>query len=142
MQFLMPSKFREASFANRQWCCTPEAGVSIEEILKPEYWAHVSAKMITGDTIRAIPEDMAFFLELLVIDTSKQWAKVKEIHRVLLTAEEASPIEEDIDFEVKFRGARRWSVVRKSNNAVEAENMASKADAFAWISEYAKKMAA
>lgn len=139
--FMSPSQFREYAHVNRLWRCNPEVATSFEDLFRPEYWAHVAATVLAGDRIEALAEDMSYFAELLVVDASRNWVKVKLLRKVELTEEEAEPLVVDEEYEVKWRGNRRWSVVRRVDGAVLQENLASKAEGYAWLADHQKKVA-
>lgn len=140
-EFITPSKFRETTQVNRHWTATPSVDTPFEDLLRPDYWAHVAANILPGDRIDVLAEDMSYFAELLVVDASRQWVKVKLLRKTELSSEESQPIEADDEHEVKWRGNRRWSVVRKADGAILQEELSSKSAAYAWLSEHQKKVA-
>ena len=134
---LSPNGITPAEGIREIWSSTAAYGVTREDIENPGYWAHVAARLRNKARIEVHAEDGSFYAEYLVINADKTWAKVlclrfidlKETAK--LTAEQATSIFSGYD--VKFRGPRKWSVVRKSDNAVLQEGMHSEEDSRKWL---------
>lgn len=136
-----------SEFVTTFWRIVPAVGVLFEEVLKPAYWDNVAARMNAGDEVSVFPEDKSYFAKLLVIDKS-QSLKQGEAHwaKVILTqfvqiAEEAAAIDES-EYEIKFRGAAKWSVIRNSDKKVLKDGLSSKEEAAACANELSKTLAA
>jgi hypothetical protein len=142
MNLISPTNVREATYDTTLWRAIINAGTPFEDLLKPEFWALVSSKMRPTDIIQCVAEDNAYFVELLVLDCSSKWAKVKLLRKVDISAEEAAPIQTATDYELVFRGPRRWSVKRQSDGQIVSENHHTREDASGWLAEHNKVMAA
>lgn len=123
------------------------AGVEPKDILVPAFWAHHAVKMRPMDEIRARAEDGTWVVNLIVLDASRTWAKVQQlgpVHRlttadVSLTQANESEVEAfKAAHKVIHRGPRGWSVVRKADSAVLAEDKAVKSDADAELDRLAR----
>lgn len=134
-----------ADFKRQFHSITPEAAHSVEDTLKPEYWAHVAPNFRIGDRIEAIWEDGSKFLEYTVMETGEAWVKVVVINEVKLTkdgkAEQKDEVEVKQDYKAKYINRHSgWGVIRTSDNVRLEENLDSKEAAENWISEYKGKV--
>lgn len=141
---IIQERFKLAEFARVIYQAEPELGVTPEDMLSPEYWAHVAQQLQPGCRIEAIAEDNSWFAEFLVIRAERTWARVALLRKVVLgegdTIEEIEDDEEG-DVLIKWRGRHsKWSVVRKSDKEVLKEGMSQKQEAKAWLDEYNKAM--
>lgn len=138
-----------------------EDATTVQDVLRPEYWAHV-APTFSKDTwafaiVELIWQDGSKYLEVMVMEAGNNYAKVKTVNFIdfekqSITFEGNTPIrgeaveegqpedEENDDYEVKHRGGAKWSVLRKADKQVMVEGLASKADANTWLTEHLKAM--
>jgi hypothetical protein len=65
-------------------------GVTLEQILKPAFWAHHAVKLKPMDEIRARAEDGTWLAYLVVLDCSRTWAKVAHLAMHNLTTRDVS----------------------------------------------------
>lgn len=133
MTQLTPRRFKAAEVVRNQWCAEPEFGTPAEALLAPAYWAHVSASMRRGDIVCALAEDNSYFTELLVLDVGKLFAKVVQLRCIQITAAQMLNVPVPEGYEIKFRGPKKWSVLRGKD--VLKEDM-TKADAERWLSDH------
>jgi hypothetical protein len=117
------------------------AGVAYENLLKPEFWAHVAQKLRPGDFIFAEAEDGTFIAELYVRNAGHNWATVFEImHHDF---EELTSIGDETipGFEIKWRGrVQKHVVVRLSDGQIMTQGLSLKQEAVAWLADYAKSL--
>lgn len=133
-------RMKEESFVRTIYVATPEHGVVLEDLERPEFWAHVAEQLKPGDLIHVYPEDGSFWAELLVQSTSRVAAKVFVLRKHELSA--ADLPEEDADFEIKWAGpTAKFRVIRKSDGEVMKEGM-GKDEAQAYLQSHIKAMAA
>lgn len=140
---LKEARLRAADYWRTQWAINPEFGVTVEDMLKPEYWAHVSAKLRPWDRIEARAEDGSYMVEFVVLDSAKTWAKVAIIGQPTYFKENVGPADVTVDdkYMAQWKGpARKWIVTRKADKATLKEELPTKADALRWISEHEKAM--
>lgn len=117
-----------------------------EDVLHPQYWAHV-AETFTRDTwgfaiIELIWEDGSKYMEVMVVSSGQNFAKVKELRFIDLSGQEEDGeyTEQNPDFEVKHRGGAKWSVIRKADNEVLIDKLSSKIEADKWLDDHLKAM--
>jgi hypothetical protein len=133
MTQLTPRRFKSSNSVRNQWDIEPEFGTPIEALLDPGYWAHVSAQLRRKDIITAMAEDNSYHVELLVIDAGKLFAKVVLKDRLDITSAQMLNVAVPEGYDIKFRGPRKWSVLRGKD--VLREDM-DKPQAEAWLREH------
>lgn len=139
---LLTKYFSEANFASTTYMASPEAGIEKKDLLNPEYWAQVAAKLRPDDIIRVIPQDKSFYLELLVTDQTKLWARVVELNYVPLNAKSIVSTDSVFDrIEAKHFGvAGQWKAVRKEGGALVNESSFNSREACEeWIEKHGFK---
>ena len=138
---LLQNRIRLAEYARSVWCVTPEPSVSFEEILKPEYWTHVSKQLLPGARIEVLPEDHSWFAELIVRSSTNNETHVAVLRHVKLDAPqpatEAEQAKTAEPYEIKHRGGAGWSVIRKVDKTVLYEKGQSRAEAERFLDEQA-----
>lgn len=135
MTQLTPRNFKAAEVVRNHWVADPEFGTPPEALLDKAYWAHVSAQLRRGDIITALAEDNSYWSELLVLDAGKLFAKVVQLRCVQITSAQMLNVEVPEGFEIKFRGPKKWSVLRGKDVLVEDKD---KAGAEQWLKEHLK----
>ena len=133
MAALMQDRLKLAESTRMIFSVTPEQGVEFKDMLKPEYWAHVGAKLHPGARIEVLAEDNTWFAELFVVACARNWAKVTTLRFVELAESETPSDPEDL-YDTNWGGANaRHRVIRKTDKAVIKDGFATKADAKRWI---------
>jgi len=141
---LPEARMQLAEYKRNAFVVVVDETVSMEMLLEPEFWAHVSSKMKAFDRVEVQSEEGLFWAELLVVRAGSTWAKMMVLKHVPL---EASPVKEEDELpeglEVKFRGPQlRWSVIRSADKKVIKEQIPTKGEAYAAAREYHKLVAA
>lgn len=139
-------KVELAKMIRNVWAFTPKDSIPEADLCRLDFWSHVAAKLRSGDIIEVIPDDLASYVRLIVMRSDRVWTQVKVLEYVDLKEKkidgEAQLIDTSKadDLEVKFRGRRKYSVVRKSDGAVLHEDM-SELEAIQWKADHVKAMA-
>lgn len=136
----IPTRLEQAEFRRIVHFHTPAKGNTFEDVMKPEYWGHVTHQLEAKHRIEILSEDFSYFAELMVVAVYKNSAKVVLLRKAdlkALTVEDRSA-----DFFIKFRGPRKWSILRASDNEVVEENIVSEEDAKVTLDKYLKELAA
>lgn len=131
-------------YENTLWNAYIEAGVPFDEIIKPEFYAHVAdGKGIKiGDEITAVCDDGSWRAHLYIIDVGRVWVRV----HLLSKHELAVPLVFGDDpnlalYRIDFKGRLlKHSVVRNSDNEVIKGGFTTSADANVWLGEHLKAM--
>lgn len=146
---LLARNFLESEFAYADISVTMPVGHTIEDALKPEYWAHVAHRLqqntVTGQPdrsgaiIRLRSEDHAFFAMLYVRAVRNDALDVALIGEPTFFGPKGAARSEA--YEVRWNvGARGFDVVRKSDGAIvgRASDFKLKEDAIAYIRDVLK----
>lgn len=135
---LSPVRFTGTEYAYNTWSVNAEQGTSREDLKSPDFWSHVAHKLRAGDEVRVLAEDHAYLARFLVVATDRTWARVHELEYVDLRTqvEEAEVAMIADDYEVKLRGPKRWSVIRKADRQVLQEQLHTEDDAREWLKKY------
>lgn len=147
-QRLKTSHIRPEQFATSRWAINVPAGSTIKDLVSPDFYANIANQLGKNDYIRALFDDGSYIVDLLVteVDTKNQtpvWIrtvitnvvniaeaeeKTKEIlkqeikqEKEVVTGELSHP-----DYEIKFRGAKKYSIIRKNDKAVLQEDLLTK----------------
>lgn len=106
-------------------------GVSLEDVLKPGYWAHVVPQLKAHTRIVCDTEDAAWTAVLYVRATTQVEAFVAVLSHVVLR--KAQKPASKGDYSVAFRGPKsQWSVTLADGTVVR-EGLALEEHANAWI---------
>lgn len=131
-----PTNIEEAVAARNIWQVKPEIAAEIEDLLDPNYWAHVARRMRAGDRIEAVPDDRHYYAEFFVLAASTNWAKLILIRKVTLIKDNA-PIEK-AGYIVKFAGKHKWRV--EKDGEILSKNHDDQKSAAAWLADHIKDM--
>lgn len=132
MAKILAPQLKEAEFARRVWCASPERGVGIDDMLQPAYWAHVAKTIRSGDRIEAVANDGAWFAEFYVTGSGANEVRVVPLRVVDLTVK----VRIDPEYEIKFRGRAKWSVLRLSDKAVMVDGLDDEQAANDWLAKH------
>lgn len=129
---LLQNRIKPAEFVRTVWGAQPEPGTTLEEMLLPEYWAHVAKTIKPGDRIDVTAADGSWFAELFVRGVTPNAVCVAVLREVRFNDSDA-PATGGVT--VKHRGGAGWSVVRDKDKVVLFEGGATKEDANKWVAE-------
>ena len=134
---LSPSGATPAEHVRNVWAVTSEFGVTKADIEAPDYWAHIAGRLRPRDRIEVMAADGSFYAEYLVTSCDRTWAKVAEVKYLDLTKASAVTGEQadliNAGYEIKWRGPKKWSVLRRQDRAVLQEGLHSEADGNKWL---------
>jgi hypothetical protein len=129
---LMPHRGRLAQSERNVWRYHPEPKHTLNQVLDPAYWAHVSRQHRVGDKIEARWEDGSAYAELLVVSCGKDYTKV----HVLAFHDLTDKSKDDAKFAIQWKGAeKKHCIVRISDSSVIHEGVQTKAEAAAWLEQ-------
>lgn len=132
---LRDSQMKLCEVVQQRFYCTPEAGTTLEELGRPEFWAHVCQKVAQHAEIIVVPEDTSFYARFFVLGVGTAYLQVALLEHVVFN--ETASEEEESDYEIRFQGSiAKHRVYRKSDGQMMAEGIALKADAVKWIADH------
>ncbi len=139
---------REGFDYNRHSVRVPH-GTSMDDILDHAFWQHASAKadgrgLRVNDFITVITDDQSFRAHLVVMAVQPRiGARVLVLDHWDFTKTAAEPLPKgDENYEIKWRGGAKWSVVRKNDGTVIRDKMESEEEAHRELASYMKALAA
>lgn len=138
---LNPIRLKGAEYERITWVVTAHEHTEPSDLLRPDYWAHVAAKLGPWHRIEARANDGSWYGEYLVLEAGRSWARVKMLHIWPLTTTDValSQAAQMTPFEVMFRGPHNlWSVIRKSDKAVMHEGEQTEGGAIDWMNDRLK----
>ena len=137
---LDPARFALSEHTNQDWTVTVETGTSLEDILNVAFFSNVANRLRPYDRIRVRIDTGEFYAELLVLGCGKTWAKTVPIFSMDLAAKADEKMQESNDeYRVQWRGPHlKFCIIRNSDNEPVKERLETKADAEAWLVNYAK----
>lgn len=138
LQALSGSRLQFAEQVRNLWQVTVPVNTNPDDLLNPPFWAHVALRLRVKDRIEVWSEDGQWYTELLVVDRDRNWAKCHPLMGVIglskdVSEEQANAGFAEAQFEVMWRGPRKWSVVRKSDRNVVHEGEETKDGAENWL---------
>lgn len=144
MYVLKESSMKLSEQTRLVYTAFPEAGTQYEDVLRPEYWAHVAAKLRQTDELIVTPEDLGWWAHLIVVHTSVATVIVKELLYKDLGAAKNAEIDQG-DLTIKWCGPHaKFRIMRKSDGAIliEGDQVATRDMADAWVRDYRRALAA
>lgn len=140
------TSLKGAEYARNTHVIIAGEGVTPEDAMHPGYYAHVADKLKPWDQIEVRAHDGTWFFQVMVLDCSRNWAKVWPMAEPLrLTTADVSATQAALvkagaqkaaDFVVKHRGPRGWSVVRTTDGEILHEGEGSRAGAETWLTKH------
>lgn len=130
MKALNRTQLKQAAYARNEHHVMTAAGSAIEELLEPAVWVHVANLMKKFDVIEAVCEDGSYFVELLVVSAKGADVKLALLRHVVLS-ETLATVASDNAYEVKFRGRKRWSIIRTADKVIVKEDIETQQEAAA-----------
>lgn len=141
MEAMNLTRMRQAEFVRTDYVLIAHATNTPEDIVRPEYYAHVSDKMKARDRLTVWADNMTWMAELVVLEVGRGWARV---HPLSLTEFGTSAsikgltIERD-GYRVTHRGEfSQWSVIRMADSEVVSEGHGSQGGAVDWLDNHLK----
>lgn len=121
---------------------TVEEGVTLDDLLRASYWAHVAKKFRPFTKLRVTTDDAKYYAELIVVTAGSNWAVVREIvyEELESTLQEVPEIQDKSQlFTVEFKGPKNlWCIIRKEDSAMIKKEIVSKEAAYSALAEYVR----
>lgn len=132
---------RETGVRFNTWEVVPPARSPIENVLRRDFWANVSGRMRTGDSVIVVPRDGAWYAELIVWDAGQNWADMSVKCKVDRPQLAAVPGIES-DFEIVSDPIDGVVVRRRSTGQKVKDNFPNHEDARRWLLEHQRALRA
>jgi hypothetical protein len=132
---LNPGRLKDASFTRNVFAICVEPTVSIGDVIKPDFWSHVAAKLHPSDRVEVTTEDGKWFAELYVVACDKTWAQVTLLRKHDLVKEKKEPT--NPEFKHVWRGANhKHSILRVSDDTVLKDGFDTKQLAVDYLNKH------
>lgn len=115
-----------------------EAGTTLEDVERPEYWAHFATKFRINDEITVKTEDGLFYARLLVLAVRRNELVTHTLLYVPLITKEVEKAMTGSKFQVVFAGRKKFRIVAKSDKRVIEEDISTHVEAVARLAELEK----
>ena len=139
------NRFHGAEFKRQIFVADVEQNTQLEDIANPAFWGNISNQLGLFDRIEVRCEDGSWIAELLVLEATNTYARVKILNCIELEEQEVAQtaIAAPSGYEVFHRGTHhKWAVKRLSDSEVIHNGESSRAAAHAWVAEHMKAVAA
>lgn len=146
---LQSKNFGVASFKFNRWSAELEESQTLDDALRPEFWAEQSSVLMghdpakpsgRGDIIEIRQLNTGLFVELIVREIGKGYVKCEVLRR---QEPEAVAVPDSSPLGTKWNpGTKTFAVIRKDNGAVMSSGHQTKPAALEWIANHLKAMAA
>ena len=153
----LPIHIHEAEFKRSRYCVDVPSSAGPEDAVQPTFYANIAAKLKAWDQIELRAEDGTWYMEVMVLDSSRNWARVYPVlgpcrfttadvsltqaAAITADAKPAAIAQTAEDFELAHRAGKKWSVIRKADREVISEGHATKDAASAALDAHLKQRA-
>jgi hypothetical protein len=137
---LSAKRCKQADYVRNLFVISPEFGTDLEDVLKPEYFAHVAPDLKPWSKIEVHPDDETYYAELLVRSSGRNWAVVSVLTKVDLApkAEEVKPAD---GYQISWGGPhQKYRVIRLADKEVVSKEHTDAVAAQKWLGEHVKAM--
>ncbi len=131
---LIEKNFQRKDYVSTDYWLTVEDGHNFEDLLNPDYFAHVARKLRTNTMIYANAADGRFFAILRVTSSSDNWAKVQVIHKVDEAVEIGDPTPDRGLYKIDHTQTG-WRVIHRDTGTVLASQLPKRSDAEAAVDQ-------
>ncbi len=133
---LNPQRIGLVEYKQQNWVANAAEGTEIQDVLRPGYWAHTAAQFQSYDRIEVREESGLWILELLVLETALNWAKVYVLHKHEITGAAEEPPAAS-QHKVEWKGPQhKHAVIRLSDGAIIKDGFSDKAAAFIFLKQH------
>lgn len=141
-RILNPHNMGLAEARRRDWVVDAEEGTTEEEVLDPQYWAHMASQLQPMDRIDVRAETGDWLLELIVINRGRNWAQVHLAAKHDL-APRAEIMPAAVKHEIKWKGTgKKFCVIRLADSAVVQEGFEDRLVAAQWLANHERATSA
>ena len=138
---LNPNNMQLREQWRQDWVVSAEASTKIEDVLDPQYWAHMAAQMQQYARVEVLLETGEWMLDLIVLGLGRNWAQVHLLHRHDLERP-AEALPAAAKHTIDWKGPqRKFAVIRISDNQLIQEGFGTRAEAAAWLVAHEKRTA-
>ena len=140
---LAPSRIKEKEFGQQTYFVDADENTNFEDLLMPEFWTLVSAKLRPYNEIIVVRQDFAFYGRFIVVDANNAGARLLEVERKIFDDKPVKGRDEEYQgYRITFCGPTDKHKILRSDGVEVTSGISTKKDARAWIDDYIKAQAA
>lgn len=129
-----PSILHTRDYSTPEFYCNVPAGMPLEEMFRPDFWAHVAKLLLPHSTIIVDWDDRSRRVELFVYDVSRNAASVVVLHDHDIQGQIIARSADDTQYTVKWGGpTHKFRVIRDKDGAVMKSDLQTKDAAERWV---------
>lgn len=133
---LNPQRMELAEQWCQHWVVNAEEGTTVSDVMDPQYWAHMAARMQPYDHIEVRLETGEWLLQLLALSVGRNYVQVHLLQKYDLQLVD-SELPAAQKHRVEWKGPqRKWVVTRIADSQVIQEGLADKAAAHGWLANH------
>lgn len=134
--FLAGDRLHLREQVRQDWVIDAAAGTTIEDVLDPQYLAHLATGIELYSRIEVLVESGEWMLELLVVGVGRNWVKTR-----LLQKHELQPVAETLEtaarYKVEYKGPHhKFAVIRKADEQVVQGGFPNRNEANSWLANH------
>lgn len=140
---LEATRFKGAEYVRVIHHAAPFDNTEPEDLLTPDYWAHVADQFKPFDRVEALANNGAWWAEYIVVACGRAYAQLRMLRKVDLDPVSINKALQSAlhAYEVRHRGPHdMWSVIRRSDNAVVHEGEQTESGANNWLVNHLKAL--
>lgn len=137
---LRPAEFGLIEHKARRFNAEVSGKFTAKELEDPALWVNCAQKLQMGAEIRCIADDMSFVAYGICTFAQGSTAKIKIIAMHKLDAVDHIDTGPAGDFEVKFRGPKKWSIINNKTGEVVKEDIATQLECLRDLEDYKKAL--
>lgn len=138
-----PNRMKLAEQAYRRFRFLVPSGTAVDDLKRPSIWAHVARDWRPNDIVEVMPDDRAWFAECFVLDCGTQYAKLQVLRESKLEAVKVGGLAAVPGHSIEYGGEHeKWRVIRDADRKILKSGHATQGDAFNWLTNHLKALAA
>lgn len=141
VKHISPNGLSPIGYTRNSWDAIAARGVTLADVLVPEYWLHIAQQLRPNDKIEILCEDGTWWAQLFVINADRTWAKVHVLNNHDLTqARTNQPLREEDNYDVDWTPSGKWTITKKSQKGQPPlkDGFLSKLEALQWLDGHIK----
>lgn len=138
-----PNSISPVGYTRNSWEFIAARGVTLADVIIPEYWLHFAQQLRPNDKIEVICEDGTWYAQLLVINADRTWAKVHVLsHHDLTQARSDTPARAEDEYDVDWTPSGKWTITKKSQKGQPPlkDGFLSRLEAYQWLDGHIKSI--
>ena len=134
-----PTRMQLAEYDRQEWIANAEVGHTIDDVLKPSYWAHMSSQMQPYDHIEVRAEDGSWIADLIVMEPGRNYAKV--VLKFSYEIPNLDNISDSNEHTVAWKGPqRKYTVIRLADQEYVRDGFKTREEAGSWLREHERTL--